>query len=317
MMSFRRGRRTTTRQFEMMIDFMELHPKLVSGRLDPNFTVKDRQRLWDELSNLLNADENGSLKDAEKWRKTWNDLKNNVRQKVSLLSKNNSKFYGGSPIYIKLSSLEKRVTRMIGWIVTEIHPSTESSCIPSNQVENPVILAKETEDSFNLTAVTSFNEDPICTVKSKGEEEILVEEIKLSNTDPLHLSVQSLPIYNKNKIEQDFQFLSDEEALSSQSVTTKFHLENTSETTEETAVPLSSVTLPSKTKTKFKGKKRKISIGRSLVEFLKETERRKIVALERLASAEERKAAASEIKAKALQELSISINNYLNKNFPT
>lgn len=68
-MSQKRVARTSMKQFEMLLNFMENHQQLVSGKLEVNFTIRDRQRLWEELSEKLNAAGNGSRKDAEKWRK--------------------------------------------------------------------------------------------------------------------------------------------------------------------------------------------------------------------------------------------------------
>ncbi|XP_067124217.1 repetitive organellar protein-like [Centruroides vittatus] len=64
-----RSQRTTSRQSEMLVNFMEDNPKLMSEKLDASFTVKDRQKLWQEIADRLNSDGVGSQKHPERWRK--------------------------------------------------------------------------------------------------------------------------------------------------------------------------------------------------------------------------------------------------------
>ena len=65
----KRSKKTTQRQYELMINFIENHPKMINGKLTPSFTAQHRDNLWKELSNLLNSDGIGPEKPPEKWRK--------------------------------------------------------------------------------------------------------------------------------------------------------------------------------------------------------------------------------------------------------
>lgn len=64
-----RSKKTTQRQFEIMIDFISKHREMEHQKFTPSFTQKDKDELWRELTNLLNADGYGPLKKADKWRK--------------------------------------------------------------------------------------------------------------------------------------------------------------------------------------------------------------------------------------------------------
>lgn len=101
----RRRVRTSAKQFELILDFMERHPNLATSQLDSSYTLRDRKREWAEFAHFLNSRDLGVHKDADKWRKTWFDWKCNVRAKARSASGKKS-----------LTPLEERlvaVTRML------------------------------------------------------------------------------------------------------------------------------------------------------------------------------------------------------------
>jgi len=59
---------TTDRQKKLLVDFMVLHPELVSGKNTSKSTVKQRQKLWESLAEALNS-EVGPNKSWSEWRK--------------------------------------------------------------------------------------------------------------------------------------------------------------------------------------------------------------------------------------------------------
>lgn len=103
MANSRRRVRTSAKQFELILDFMEQHPKLATSQLDSHYTVRDRKREWTQFAKFLNAHDLGVRKDADKWRKTWFDWKCNVRAKVRSASGMKS-----------LTPLEKRLIAVTG-----------------------------------------------------------------------------------------------------------------------------------------------------------------------------------------------------------
>ncbi|XP_077487270.1 uncharacterized protein LOC144098463 isoform X2 [Amblyomma americanum] len=74
--------RTSAKQFELILDFMEVHPNLATSQVHSSYTAKDRKREWAEFAHFLNSHRLGIHKDSDKWRKTWFDWKCNVRAKM-------------------------------------------------------------------------------------------------------------------------------------------------------------------------------------------------------------------------------------------
>ncbi|XP_067129513.1 uncharacterized protein [Centruroides vittatus] len=296
-------KRTTARQFQLMVDFMELHPKLIFGKLDSNFTVKDRQRLWDELTTLLNSDEFGSARDAEKWRKSWNDFKNTIKQKLASLSKTQN--LDSSATYLRLSPLEEKVMRMIGSVTNEDSSVNGYSYITLDQAEKMPVL----------------NEEMLSPGKSEGRN-IPEQVISIPLADRSRLSLRTSTVQYANAKETEDLNMANDESLpytatvlastESSNAPVLLTLQGASaiESTTNTAMVRPTL-LPRQQKINFTRKKRKLK-KHSLLEFLKNNDRRKITALERIAAAEERKAAAAEKKAEAMKEIAGILSGYLN-----
>ncbi|XP_064473527.1 uncharacterized protein LOC135388115 isoform X1 [Ornithodoros turicata] len=104
----RRRVRTSARQFELVLDFMETHPNLASSRLGSTFTIKDRRREWNEFADFLNSHQLGAYKDSDKWRKVWNDFKSATKQKAL-------KIASGKGTVENLTPIEERLLRILDW----------------------------------------------------------------------------------------------------------------------------------------------------------------------------------------------------------
>jgi len=54
----KKGRKpnSTDKQKNMLVDFIVFHPELVSGKNTIKSTVKHRQKLWENIANMLNSD---------------------------------------------------------------------------------------------------------------------------------------------------------------------------------------------------------------------------------------------------------------------
>lgn len=59
-------------QKSTMVEFMEQHPMLISGKFNSNFSYKTASQLWEELALMLNAIPAGAKKDWKSWRKVIN-----------------------------------------------------------------------------------------------------------------------------------------------------------------------------------------------------------------------------------------------------
>ena len=68
-MSCGRSKKTTSRQYEVMINFIKNHKSLIDSKLSESFTAKDKDSLWAELTDILNSDGFGPVKTADRWRK--------------------------------------------------------------------------------------------------------------------------------------------------------------------------------------------------------------------------------------------------------
>lgn len=64
----RRGGFITKEQKQILINYIEQHPELKSGKFTQSFTVKEGQSLWLKVTGQLNAAP-GAQKTWQKWRK--------------------------------------------------------------------------------------------------------------------------------------------------------------------------------------------------------------------------------------------------------
>ncbi|XP_016656236.1 uncharacterized protein LOC107882427 [Acyrthosiphon pisum] len=117
---------TTDRQKKLLVDFMVLHPELVSGKNTSKSTVKQRQKLWESLAEALNS-EVGPNKSWSEWRKTWCDLKTNVKGKAGANRKERNKTGGGELDLEVFSEFENKILEMLGPTIVEGHTSVDES----------------------------------------------------------------------------------------------------------------------------------------------------------------------------------------------
>lgn len=64
-----RGPKVSANQRLIMLDYMDQHRELVSGRFTATFTKIVQDRLWEQLANYLHVDGLGAVKDVKKWKK--------------------------------------------------------------------------------------------------------------------------------------------------------------------------------------------------------------------------------------------------------
>jgi len=68
-MEKKRNPNVSTEQKREIIEFMDNHPQLRSGKFSNEFTFKKSQALWEELTARLNCIANGANKEWRQWRK--------------------------------------------------------------------------------------------------------------------------------------------------------------------------------------------------------------------------------------------------------
>ncbi|CAG9772263.1 unnamed protein product [Ceutorhynchus assimilis] len=115
----------TKEQKKVLVQFMEEHPELNSGKFSNEFTFKKAKEMWMDLANLLNAMP-GCCKEWTKWRKTWHDLKNATKAKAAANKRSFERTGGGvSPVYV-LDPDENQVLDILNPIQIEGLPVLES-----------------------------------------------------------------------------------------------------------------------------------------------------------------------------------------------
>ncbi|CAH1114783.1 unnamed protein product [Psylliodes chrysocephalus] len=69
----------TEGQKRMLVSFLESDEELRKGKFTSQFTYKESQRRWETISQKLNSVP-GAKKEWASWRRTWQDLKKNVKK---------------------------------------------------------------------------------------------------------------------------------------------------------------------------------------------------------------------------------------------
>ncbi|XP_046405561.1 uncharacterized protein LOC124170700 isoform X2 [Ischnura elegans] len=103
--------RANERQLKLLVDYMSTHSGLASGRFTGSLGFEKTQRHWQTLSAMLN--ELGGIKDIEQWKKTWRDLKRNVRAKAARINAGCGET-GSKPVTEVLSEMEEKCLAVIG-----------------------------------------------------------------------------------------------------------------------------------------------------------------------------------------------------------
>lgn len=62
----KRGKRTTTEQMTIMVDYLQKNKIMITGKCHP-LNTGELEGNWDELVNLLNK-ANGARKDKKQWK---------------------------------------------------------------------------------------------------------------------------------------------------------------------------------------------------------------------------------------------------------
>ncbi|KAI4467338.1 hypothetical protein MML48_2g00015549 [Holotrichia oblita] len=119
--------------------------------------------MWLELTDILNSIPTGPAKSAEKWRKTWNDLKKNTKKKVSAMNAYRVITGGGPPLEGHLNDEEEQILTIVK--PTQILGDPEV-------VESQVIFEWNVKNVENTTNETVTNRDTALTenniVEDKG-----------------------------------------------------------------------------------------------------------------------------------------------------
>nr|CAI5851291.1 unnamed protein product [Callosobruchus analis] len=176
---------------EMLVDFVQNHPELLSGKFTAKFTKKRAQQLWEEIMNKLNAIPGGSNKNWLQWRKSWRDMRKHVKAKRAM-QRRHTETTGGGPVNpVTLDPVEEKILEtlspkeifgdqddMVSEVIFEfmeasvvIRPSVAgplSLSAPSTTMSNGEIseMAVNIENSTTPTPVRSAGKRPLKQLKN-------------------------------------------------------------------------------------------------------------------------------------------------------
>ncbi|XP_046402304.1 uncharacterized protein LOC124168219 [Ischnura elegans] len=111
-----RSSRVSFRQMKILVDYMSEHRELALGRYTGLDGAKNVCQQWQHLANILN--DSGPSKNIEQWKKTWRDLKRNVRAKALRIKAAPKKNVNHSMSEV-MSEVEEKCLNAIG---TEVEP---------------------------------------------------------------------------------------------------------------------------------------------------------------------------------------------------
>ncbi|VEN40528.1 unnamed protein product [Callosobruchus maculatus] len=134
-------------QKQMLIDFLNNNPELLSGRFTAEFTKKVAQTLWEKITSSLNAVPGGSRKSWLQWRKSWQDMRKHVKAKQVAQHKHEKMTGGGPRNVVSFDSIDQKILDTI----------SPKEIFGDNSVAVPEILFDFMEEE------TSATEDELAT----------------------------------------------------------------------------------------------------------------------------------------------------------
>ncbi|KAK5643410.1 hypothetical protein RI129_007255 [Pyrocoelia pectoralis] len=149
-------------QKRLLIEFIKKHEKLASGKFSNDFTYKQSQLLWQEISNLLNSC-GGAEKDWKAWRRTWQDIRSRTKSKRSKYMSERGATGGGPHDKYPMTDYETEVLDLIKSVSVEGHANSQESDTDFNfdaafntqqQQTNVVLKSPQTVDD-EIKASTS------------------------------------------------------------------------------------------------------------------------------------------------------------------
>ncbi|KAL0878502.1 hypothetical protein ABMA27_003596 [Loxostege sticticalis] len=138
--------RASPEQFSALIEFMERHGDLSRPQAGAQGRLR-ADRLWQELTSLLNSIGGGVEKTQDKWKKVWADWKTKTKKKFSLIRRHASGTGGGPSSRQTLTALEERVVAVIGVsaVVGQTSIQEQGFNTPSQPSEEPIVRSEGSE----------------------------------------------------------------------------------------------------------------------------------------------------------------------------
>ncbi|KAJ8913395.1 hypothetical protein NQ315_008788 [Exocentrus adspersus] len=108
---------------------MEEDQMLRRGKFSAEFSFKDAQIRWEKITNHLNSIP-GARKNWKDWRRTWQDLKKNVKKKNTFIKQSSQVTGGGPPTCVTFTDDDNILLKILdGTTLTGDESVNESTVI--------------------------------------------------------------------------------------------------------------------------------------------------------------------------------------------
>ncbi|CAG9764633.1 unnamed protein product [Ceutorhynchus assimilis] len=124
--NLKKGSSVTEDQKKLMLEFIKKNQKLISGKFSNEFTQKQSQSLWQELTTLLNSCP-GANKDWKAWRKTWQDIRSRTKTKQAKNKTQQEATGGGNFENNPVTPFEAQILDIIKSVSIEGHTNVSES----------------------------------------------------------------------------------------------------------------------------------------------------------------------------------------------
>ncbi|XP_012543262.1 uncharacterized protein LOC105840755 [Monomorium pharaonis] len=123
----KRSGNITEEQKSLLIEFMKVHPQLVSGKFSKTFIYDNAAKLWQDVTEILNAC-NRAEKNWKLWRKCWQDYRSRSKTKQAEINTERHKTGGGTQYSAVLTPSEEQVLELIPSSLSKGHTDVLESC---------------------------------------------------------------------------------------------------------------------------------------------------------------------------------------------
>ncbi|XP_050553613.1 myb/SANT-like DNA-binding domain-containing protein 4 isoform X1 [Spodoptera frugiperda] len=109
-----RRRRVTYNQLEVLWDFLNTNKEVALGYNKSAHAREHSRRMWENVSEHLNAQGEGAVKSGKDWCTYWVDYKSKLKRRASTVRLSQTQTGGGPPSVPPLSDIEKKFISIMG-----------------------------------------------------------------------------------------------------------------------------------------------------------------------------------------------------------
>ncbi|KAK3918171.1 Maturase K, partial [Frankliniella fusca] len=170
--------RMSIEQRDIMLKFMKSHPALATNKFTAPDGVKHKARLLTELTAMLNSCPSGASKASDKWMKSWQDWRSDVKSKASKIRRHCNGTGGGPPLKLTLSPLEDELLAFLGEVAVSGHNVIDPLDAPP---ESSIILDVDNIPIVELASLNAGEVENVLTGPSSPAPSSATSEDSSSN----------------------------------------------------------------------------------------------------------------------------------------